>query len=99
MSAWYVFSSIGLYPFNPASGIYEIGSPIFERTTLNVANGKTFVITAKNVSDSNRFIQSARLNGENFNRTTLSHKEIMDGGTLELVMGPEPNTKWGVANK
>lgn len=92
MSAWYVFSSIGLYPFNPASGIYEIGSPIFERTTLNVANGKTFVITAKNVSDSNRFIQSARLNGENFNRQHFLIRRLWMEGLIVLVMGPEPNT-------
>lgn len=99
MSAWYVLSSIGLYPLNPASATYEIGSPIFQKTTLNLPNGKQFVITARNVSDKNIYIQSARLNGKEFNRTTISHDEILKGGELKLLMGPEPNKQWGITSK
>ena len=99
MSAWYVFSSIGLYPMNPASGNYEIGSPIFEKSTINLPNGKTFVIEAGNVSDKNIYIKAATLNGEEFNKTSISHKDIIKGGVLHLVMSPKPNKNWGLTTK
>lgn len=99
MSAWYVFSSIGLYPMNPASGDYEIGSPIFEKTTINLPNGKTFVIEAENVSDQNIYIKAATLNGQEFNKTSISHKQITQGGVLHFVMSPKPNKNWGVTTK
>ncbi|MDP5199755.1 GH92 family glycosyl hydrolase [Flavobacterium sp. DG2-3] len=96
MSAWYVFSSMGLYPMNPASGEYEIGSPIFEKSTLNLPNGKTFVIEAENVSKQNFYIQSATLNGKPFNKTAISHQEMLKGGVLHFVMGAEPNKNFGL---
>jgi len=96
MSAWYVFSSMGLYPMNPASGEYEIGSPIFEKSTLNLPNGKTFVIEAENVSNKNFYIQSATLNGKAFNKTAISHQEMLKGGVLHFVMGAQPNKNWGL---
>jgi len=96
MSAWYVFSSMGLYPMNPASGEYEIGSPIFEKATINLQGGKTFVIEAENVSAKNFYIQSATLNSIEFNQTSISHKQLLQGGTLHFVMGSEPNKKWGL---
>ncbi len=96
MSAWYVFSAMGFYPMNPASGDYEIGSPLFETTTLNLSEDKTFTVKADNVSDKNCYIQSATLNGKTFNKTTISHKEIMQGGILHFVMDSIPNKKWGV---
>ncbi|BDU26681.1 GH92 family glycosyl hydrolase [Flavobacterium sp. GSB-24] len=98
MSAWYVFSSMGLYPMNPASGEYEIGSPIFEKSTLNLPNGKTFVIEAENVSNKNFYIQSATLNGKAFNKTAISHQEMLQGGVLHFTMGAEPNKNWGLTN-
>jgi len=98
MSAWYVFSSMGLYPMNPASGEYEIGSPIFEKSTLNLPNGKTFVIEAENVSSKNFYIQSATLNGKAFNKTAISHQEMLQGGVLHFTMGAEPNKNWGLTN-
>ena len=99
MSAWYVFSSIGLYPMNPASGNYEIGSPIFDKATINLPNGKTFVIEAEYVSDKNIYIKAATLNGNEFNKTSISHKEILKGGVLHFVMGPKPNKNWGLTKK
>lgn len=99
MSAWYVLSSIGLYAMNPASTEYEIGSPIFEKSTITLANGKTFSIKAEAVSSENIYIQSATLNGTLFNKTTISHKTILNGGTLHFVMGKIPNKNWGVAKK
>ncbi|KRD61049.1 alpha-mannosidase [Flavobacterium sp. Root935] len=98
MSAWYVFSSMGLYPMNPASGEYEIGSPIFEKSTLNLPNGKTFVIEAENVSNKNFYIQSATLNGKAFNKTAISHQEMLQGGVLHFTMGAQPNKNWGLTN-
>lgn len=98
MSAWYVFSSIGLYPMNPASGNYEIGSPLFDKTTIAISETKTFVIEAENVSDKNFYIQSATLNGKEYNKTSISHQQIIEGGTLHFVMGPTPNKNWGLTN-
>ena len=99
MSAWYVLSAMGFYPYNPASGIYQIGSPLFEESTINLPEGKIFRIVAENVSDTNRYIQSATLNGKDFNRTYIAHDEILNGGTLRFKMGPEPNKAWGVTAK
>lgn len=96
MSAWYVMSAIGFYPFNTVNATYQIGSPIFDEVKLNLHNGKTFTIIAENTSDTNRYIQSATLNGKTFNRTLITHKEIMAGGELKFVMGATPNKLWGV---
>ncbi|MEO9512832.1 MAG: GH92 family glycosyl hydrolase [Flavobacteriaceae bacterium] len=96
MSAWYVLSSMGLYPMNPASATYEIGSPIFEKSHINISDGITFTVEAENVSEENIYIQSATLNGNLFNQTTISHKEIIAGGTLHFVMGNIPNKNWGL---
>jgi predicted alpha-1,2-mannosidase len=99
MSAWYIFSSIGIYPMNPASGEYQIGSPIFEKSTITLADGKKFLIEAENVSKENFYIQSATLNGNKFDQTSVSHKQITQGGVLHFEMGPKPNKKWGLTNK
>ncbi|MEE3245697.1 MAG: glycoside hydrolase family 92 protein, partial [Bacteroidota bacterium] len=96
MSAWYVWSSMGLYPFNPASAAYEIGSPVYAKSTINLPSGKTFTITAEGVSEENFYIQSATLNGEEFNQTSITHEQITAGGELKLVMGATPNKSWGV---
>ncbi|MEZ4810259.1 MAG: GH92 family glycosyl hydrolase [Allomuricauda sp.] len=90
MSAWYVFSALGFYPMNPASGTYELGSPLFEKATIDLPNGKTFQIVAKNTSSINRYIQSVKLNGQALNRTFITHNEIMEGGILEMEMVESP---------
>ena len=95
MSAWYVFSAMGLYPMNPASATYEIGSPLFERVVIHLADDTTFEIKAQGVSDKNKYIQSATLNGQVFNQTTLPHETLMQGGVLEFIMGATPNKQWG----
>ena len=81
---------------NPASEQYELGSPIFEKVTLSVAQDKEFIITAKHTSPTNKYIQAARLNGELLQRSYITHEELITGGTLEFEMGPEPNKSWGV---
>jgi putative alpha-1,2-mannosidase len=96
MSAWYVFSAMGFYPVNPVSGEYAIGTPIFKKCEIHLSDGKTFTVIAGNVSLKNIYIQSAKLNGKTFNSTILAHKEVTEGGTLEFVMGDNPNKNWGV---
>ena len=95
MSAWYVFSAMGFYPVCPGRPIYSIGSPIFEKVTINVADGKTFIIEAKEVSSKNKYIQSAELNGEPLNKPWFEHKAVSNGGRLVLQMGDRPNKEWG----
>ncbi|MDE3067054.1 MAG: GH92 family glycosyl hydrolase [Verrucomicrobiota bacterium] len=96
-SAWYVLSALGFYPVNPARPEYIIGSPVFDRVTLRLGNGKDFVIVARNNSGKNVFIQSARLNGRPLDRPWFSHADIVNGGRLEFEMGPRPNKNWGSA--
>ncbi len=98
MSAWYVLSSIGLYQEEPAGGKYIIGSPQFNEARLNVGDGKTFTVKAINNSDQNVYVQSARLNGKRYDKSYIDYRDIIAGGTLELVMGPKPS-KWGTNKK
>ncbi|UAY53776.1 GH92 family glycosyl hydrolase [Arachidicoccus terrestris] len=95
MSSWYIFSAMGFYPVNPASGQYEIGSPILKSATIHLENGKVFKMTAKNISDENIYIQSVKLNGKIYNKPFIRHSDIENGATLEFVMGNKPNKKWG----
>lgn len=95
MSAWYVLSACGLYPLCPGDTRYEITSPIFEKTEIQVGDGKTFVVKAGKNSTKNIYIQSARLNGQDYAKCYLDYKDIMGGGVLELEMGDTPNTSWG----
>ena len=96
MSAWYVFSAMGIYPVNPASGVYDLGKPMLRRAELHVGK-KPFVITARNLTDANRYVQSVKLNGQPYNKLYITHQDLLQGGTLELWMGKEPNRQWGVA--
>ncbi len=99
MSAWYVLAASGLHPVCPGDSRYEVTSPVFSKVLINLDKkycaGKTFTIIAKNNSQENRYIQSALLNGKPYNRCWIRHETIAAGGTLELVMGPEPNREWG----
>ena len=96
MSAWYILSSVGLYQVDPVGGRFVIGSPLFDKATVNVGGGKTFTVVAKNNSDRNIYVQSARLNGKALKNSYVDFNDIRHGGTLELVMGPKPS-KWGAA--
>ena len=96
MSAWYILSSVGLYQVDPVGGRFVIGSPLFDKATVNVGAGKTFTVVAKNNSDQNIYVQSARLNGKALKNSYIKFNDIRHGGTLELVMGPKPS-KWGAA--
>ena len=94
MSAWYVFSAMGFYPVNPVSGEYEIGTPLFPEMKLNLDNGKTFTVLAPNVSRENIYIQSVKINGQPYDKSCITHKQIMDGSTVEFVMGNQPGEIW-----
>jgi len=102
MGAWYVMSAMGLFEMDggaSADPIYEIGSPIFDRITIHLDSnyypGNTFVIETTNNSATNRYIQSATLNGKPLTKPWFYHRELVQGGKLELVMGPQPNKTWG----
>jgi len=96
LCSWYVFSAMGFFPVTPGSGEYSIGSPFFESVKIELPDGKTFKIIARNCSGRNKYIQSARLNGKWLNRPFISHSDIMNGGSLQLVMGERPNKQWGL---
>jgi len=97
MSAWYVFSSLGFYPVNPANGAYVFGSPLFDKAEIQLPEGKTFKVVAENNSKENIYIQSATLNGQPYKKTFITHKDILNGGELVFVMGKEPNQEFGKA--
>ncbi|MBR1410304.1 MAG: GH92 family glycosyl hydrolase [Prevotella sp.] len=91
MTAFVVFSMMGFYPVTPGTDIYTIGSPIFSDVKLRLSNGKIFEVIAHDSSDENKYIQSARLNGNELKTPFISHEDIMQGGVLELQMGYRPN--------
>ena len=95
LCSWYVFSAMGFYPVTPGSGEYAIGSPFFSSIKIQLSNGETFSVIAKECSKKNKYIQSATLNGEELNRPFISHTDIASGGELRLVMGDRPNKEWG----
>ena len=93
MSAFLAFSAMGFYPVNPASGDYDLGSPIFDKVEIDLPNGKTFTVSAEGASGKAKYIQSATLNGEVLTAPKFSHSQMMAGGELKLTMGDRPNKK------
>lgn len=94
MSSQFVFSALGLYPASMGDPYYVIGSPLFPEVILHLQGGD-FVIRAKDASLDNKYIQSADLDGEKFDKTWISHEELKKGGILSLVMHASPNMQWG----
>lgn len=97
MTAFVVFSQLGFYPVTPGSPTYNIGSPVFETAKLNLGNNKYFEIIAENYSPDNKYIQSATLNGQEWNKPWFSQDDIKNGAKLVLVMGNKANKEWGTA--
>ena len=97
MSAWYIFSAMGFYPYLHSVPEYTIGSPIFDEVTLNLPNGSRCVITAKNNSAKNMYVQSMKINGHTWDNSYLPHSLLVDGGNIEFVMGPKPS-KWATSS-
>ena len=98
MSAWYIFSSLGFYSVTPGSNQYIIGSPLFEKATINLENGKAFTIEAKNNSSENKYIKSVKLNGNNYEFSYINHSDIINGGSLVFEMTNKPST-WGTKDE
>ncbi len=95
MSAWYVLSAMGFYPVCPGRAEYAIGVPVIGKAVIDVGGGKTFSISTKGLSENNRYIQRAWLNGAPYTKSYLSHADIMRGGELVFEMGERPNLEWG----
>ena len=98
MTSFVVFSSLGFYPVTPGSASYNIGSPLFTNAKITLSGGKIFEIEAVNASTENKYIQSATLNGQEWNKPWFSHDDIKDGAKLVLIMGDKPNKEWGSAD-
>ncbi len=94
-SAWFVFSAMGFYPVCPGSDEYILGSPLFEKMTVHLENGKSIQINAPGNSKSTRYIEEFRLNGKNYTRNYLRHQDLMDGARINLRMSDKPNTTRG----
>jgi len=95
MSSFVVFSMMGFYPVVPGVPVYELGSPVFDRVTIRLHNGKTLRLICKNNSRDNKYIQRVRLNGQSPNRVWFRHADAVKGLTVELEMSNQPNTKLG----
>jgi len=99
MSAWYVLSAMGIYQLTPGMDYFVIGSPVFDKISLNLEKGKQFEIVANNNGKENVYIQSAKLNGKDYPKSYLKYDDIMKGGKLVFEMGNKPNKKWGKAKE
>ncbi len=97
MSAWYVLNALGFYSANPSNGAFVLGSPVFDKATISLPDGKKFSVIANNNSKDNIYIQSVKLNGADYTRSYITYADIMQGGTLEIEMGPQPNVEFGIA--
>lgn len=95
MSAWYVMSSLGFYPVNPSNGVYVFGSPLFDKSTIKLKDGKRFIIETVNNSKENLYIQSVELNGREYRKSYITHNDIASGGILKFIMGDKPNYHFG----
>ena len=87
MSAWYIFSAMGFYPVNPVGGVYVLGAPQVPEVSIALPNGKTFTVTAVELSKKNKYVQKISLNGKPYDKTSINHQDIMNGGNLVFVMG------------
>ncbi|MEX2370879.1 MAG: GH92 family glycosyl hydrolase [Bacteroidales bacterium] len=95
MTAFVVFSSMGIYPVTPGLPFYTITSPVFEKVSIALNNGKTFTVIADGASKRNKYIQRAFIDGEEIFSPFITHEQVMSGATLELEMGELPNRDWG----
>jgi predicted alpha-1,2-mannosidase len=97
MSSWYVLSAMGLYSVCPGVDQYVIGSPVFKKLTLTLENGKKFIVEAPDNNKANVYIKQAKLNGKNYTKNWLTHRDIMNGGVLHFEMSDKPVTTRGIA--
>ena len=95
-SSWYVLSALGFYSVCPGTDQYVMGSPLFEKTTITMEDGKKFVIHAENNSKDNVYISSAKLNGKTFDKNFITYADLVKGGNLYLKMSAQPNKSRGL---
>ncbi|MGV9012567.1 MAG: GH92 family glycosyl hydrolase [Flavobacteriales bacterium] len=93
MSAWYIFSAMGFYPMEPGSDCYELGAPVLDRSTIALPDGKTFTIFAKNQGPKNVYVKAVSLDGVKLDRQSITHAQIMAGGTLTFEMTAKPERR------
>ncbi len=93
-SAWFVFSAMGFYPVDPVSGEYEIGSPLFEESRMRLPNGKIFTVKAPGLSEENIYVKSVKVDGQPYDKSYITHDQIMNGSTVELEMTSTPGICW-----
>ncbi|MDC6366783.1 MULTISPECIES: GH92 family glycosyl hydrolase [Flavobacteriaceae] len=91
MSSWFILSALGIYPVNPAQGIFDLGAPMFEQAVIQLPKGKSFTIETENFSDTNPYVEEVTLNGKPLNRRFITYKEIMQGGHLVFKMTHDPD--------
>lgn len=94
-SAWYVFSALGFYPVCPATDQYVLGAPLFKKATLQLENGKQFVINAPGNSELAKYVQATQLNGKKYENNWIGHFDIEKGGSFNVTMGAAPNKEHG----
>jgi predicted alpha-1,2-mannosidase len=94
MSSWYVLSALGFYPVNPASATYVLASPLFDRATVDLGEGRRFTVRVDRSSPADVYVQSATLGGKPLPRAWITHGEVMTAGELRVVLGPRPNPAW-----
>jgi len=94
-SAWYVFSALGFYPVCPGSNQYVLGTPYFKQVKLHLENGKTVSINAPANSKESRYVSSITLNGKTYDKNYLTHKDLLNGASINMNMSVKPNTKRG----
>jgi len=96
MSAWYVFSTLGFYPVTPGSNDYIVGSPLFEKATIKLPNGKDFIIRANSNNTENKYIQSAKMDGEIYNKSYFTYQDMLNQKNITFELSGKPNYEWGV---
>lgn len=95
MSAWYVLSALGFYAFDPVSGNYVFGGPLFDRASIQLENGKTLVIETVGNAPGKAYVQSVTWNGKPYTKSWFRHADIANGGTFVFHMSDKPNEKFG----
>lgn len=95
MSAWAIWSTLGMFPANPANGEYVFGSPLVDEATVKMPNGKKVIVKVLNNSKDNKYIQRINWNKQPYTKVYIDHATLMNGGTLEITMGNTPNMNFG----
>ena len=94
-SAWYVFSALGMYTVAPGTDQYILGSPLFKKATISLENGKQVVITSEGNGSNNRYVDAMSVNGMDYTKNYLTHKQLMDGADIRFRMSDKPNKTRG----